>query len=612
MKRIKRILSAALAGALCLSLGAPGFAADPILQEEKTTSNLTIHMLQQVDQTETGMDGTGLPDQTIPDTATPLAGVTVTIVKVDDLTTDPEAAEKLGPEIVLVTGEDGLASFTDIPNGRYLVEYSNFPVNVRGTVKDHLVDLPSRNADGTGWNYDVHVYPKMETVYGSVILTKYAEDGTTGLPGAKFRLYYRSTDGTYTEEYQTPSGVKTEFVTNAAGQIAVSALPDGSYAFIETEAPQGYLIDTTPVEFTVTESGTYVEQDGVYVRDMGVVYTVSRVDYEQPEIHKGVKSIENQHAGYDGDDMSTWVISPKVPTDILRYTKFVVKDDVNGLDDRLSFAGLDTLEVVVSDVSLDSTKFTAGALSAYTRLTKGRDYTAAWDAESETFTVTFVDESFTGGAAAIKDQYVYIVFGCYFDTAQFELDDIMGDAIYNQAELIYNNSFMTEDGVMQTETPEIHTGGMTGYKFADGAALAGAEFKLAASEADAVNGIYIKNAAGEEYLAVSDADGIFRFEGISYGEDGVENDAANTQYWLVETKAPDGYKLIGKPVAVTVNSNSHRYDSLPELQLENIAIPKLPTTGGIGYLPLVIGGAVAFLGAVMVFIWAIRKEKEVR
>ena len=621
------------------------FAADPIKQASKPTSNLTIHVLQQIDEKEEGMDGTGLPGQVIPDYGNTTAdkrdgqntfalpGVTVTIQKVTYDDDDITNYTTTGEPIVKVSGADGLATFTNVPNGRYFVKYENLPQNVRTQIKDHFVDLPARNEDGTGWNYDVHVYPKNEYVYGSVVLTKkLGDDHETRLAGTKFRLYVKKAgaadpklNSSYEKEFVNLRGESPEYVTNARGQIAVSELPDGAYAFIETAVPEGIAIDTTPIPFTVTQSGSVVTgPDGDYVNDQGIHYSVGIENWEIPEVHKGVKSVENQHSGYDIDEISTFVVSPVVPEDIWRYTKFVVKDDVNGLDERLKFAGIDTLNVVVSPTNLDTTKFEWNKLSSYTTLRKDTDYKASYDAASETWTVTFIDaaSSFLAGQTNLHDLYdketplfVYIVFGCEFDTTEYPASEIMGDAIYNQAELDWNNGFYAEDQVLKTETPEIHTGGVVAYKYTNGSTtvpLAGAQFKLCASEDDAINGVYLKDVNGEDLLATSGADGVFRFDGVAYGEDGVANDTANTTYWLVEVYAPEGYLLLGHPVSFNVDKDSDLIvGALPALQLENVPKAPLPTTGGIGVLPFMIGGGVCVLGAAAVAAFLlIAKKKE--
>ncbi len=649
--RKKKVLQTFLAAIITMSVSAgsiTAFAADPIQQTSKPTSKLTVHMLQQIDEKEEGMDGNGLPNQIIPDygetpadkwdgqNTFPLPDVTVTIQRVTYSADDIDNYTTTGDPITTVSGSDGLAVFEDVPNGRYVVKYTNLPQNVRTTVKNHFVDLPCRNADGTGWEYDVNVYPKMEYVYGSVILTKkLGDDHVSRLAGTKFRLFIKKAGAadpklntSYEKEFVNLKGESPEYVTNDVGQIAVSQLPAGAYAFIETAVPDGIAIDTTPIPFTVTQSGSVVTgSSGDYVSDQGFVYSVAIDNYKIPEVHKGVKSVENQHSGYDIDEISTFVVSPVVPEDIWRYTTFVVTDDVNGLDERLKFAGLDTLNVVVSDTDLSNVKFNQADLSKYTTLAKGTDYLADYDAESETWTVTFIDaaKGFLKGRdilhaagnnieAKETPKFVYIVFGCNFDTEEFEASEIMGDPIYNQAELDWNNSFYVEDQVLTTETPEIHTGGVVAYKYTGSVSmpLVGAKFKLSATRQDALDGVYLKDVNGNDLLATSGTDGVFRFDGVAYGADGVPNDAAETEYWLVEVQAPAGFLLIGQPVSFTVDKTSHLItQNLPELQIEDVPISKVPTTGDTGYMAALIAAGLLIVSGVAVFVFTFaRKNKE--
>uniref|UniRef100_UPI001ABE52AD SpaA isopeptide-forming pilin-related protein n=1 Tax=Gracilibacillus suaedae TaxID=2820273 RepID=UPI001ABE52AD len=74
---------------------------------------------------------------------------------------------------------------------------------------------------------------------GSVELTKVGEEGDT-LEGAEFTLVDEAG-----EELQTG------LTTNEEGILVVEDLKPGNYAFIETEAPFGYQLDSTPLEFEI-------------------------------------------------------------------------------------------------------------------------------------------------------------------------------------------------------------------------------------------------------------------------------------------------------------------------------------------------------------------------
>lgn len=76
---------------------------------------------------------------------------------------------------------------------------------------------------------------------GGVILTKKDDKTNATLSGATFEL-------------QTTAGAKLQenLVTNAEGQVEITNLAPGNYQFVETSAPTGYELDTTPVPFTIT------------------------------------------------------------------------------------------------------------------------------------------------------------------------------------------------------------------------------------------------------------------------------------------------------------------------------------------------------------------------
>jgi len=83
---------------------------------------------------------------------------------------------------------------------------------------------------------------------GSVQLLKVDKDYLSiKLPGAKFDLMKK--DGTI---------VQSGLVTDANGEINIQGLALGEYYFVETEAPDGYKLDKTPVEFEILSTQTEV------------------------------------------------------------------------------------------------------------------------------------------------------------------------------------------------------------------------------------------------------------------------------------------------------------------------------------------------------------------
>ncbi|WP_321387555.1 SpaA isopeptide-forming pilin-related protein [uncultured Enterococcus sp.] len=80
-----------------------------------------------------------------------------------------------------------------------------------------------------------------------VFLTKTGPDGTL-LAGAEFRL-----EQNFNGVWQ-PASANSTFVTNAQGILEIEELLPGEYRLIETKAPTGYLLDATPIEFSVSKN----------------------------------------------------------------------------------------------------------------------------------------------------------------------------------------------------------------------------------------------------------------------------------------------------------------------------------------------------------------------
>ncbi|RAX19733.1 fimbrial protein [Actinomyces sp. Z5] len=197
MSSLTRRRGAGLAAAVALAIGgmvaAPVATAAPtpaILAAAEATdldtalidadraSTLTIHKLAQTETNGTSA-GNGLEDTSA--TGDAVEGVTFTVTKLNfDLTTQAgwqqlaalngSAAEAAGYKTATVftqtTDGDGLATFSNLEVGAYLVSETKAPQNVT-TAEDFVVTVPMTNPNGSEWNYDVHVYPKNSVVDSS-------------------------------------------------------------------------------------------------------------------------------------------------------------------------------------------------------------------------------------------------------------------------------------------------------------------------------------------------------------------------------------------------------------------------------------------------------------
>ena len=101
--------------------------------------------------------------------------------------------------------------------------------------------------DAPGLEVAVTATNTKSPVFGKAVLKKVdAEAPDAVLPGATFKLEQRLAD----DSWEIVPG-HDALVTDAGGLIEVADLAVGSYRFVETAAPEGYVLDDTPREFAI-------------------------------------------------------------------------------------------------------------------------------------------------------------------------------------------------------------------------------------------------------------------------------------------------------------------------------------------------------------------------
>ena len=548
-------------------------AADP------TTGSLTIVAKEQQNNT-TNND--------------PLKGVEYTLYKVDEtVETITQAESYITSNSVTgtakTTGEDGTVVFDNIDLGRYYVKVTNVPDGVVAT-EDFIVELPRTNSTGTGWDYDITVEPKIKTAFGNLEFTKTDANGTP-MNGVEFKLQVKQNNGAWVDY-----AAQTNFTTNSEGKITLNNLPSydynsntATYRLVEVSVPDtGYIINNKQLAtlvWKVNNDGTItIENESSLDSDLFTVTkesNVTKVTYknEKPEVEKKVKN-GGEYLDMVGaflTDTLEFKVTADVPMQIADMTTYKITDSIpqgltlNRDSIKIEATTADSSEIVPTDV--------------YTLSQTGLE-------------ITFNPQKLA------ENNYSAIIITY---TAKLNMEEavIGGDGNVNTVTLEYTNKVAEngdeEDKTTTTDTAQVHTGALSIEKVEKGnveTKLAGAKFKIATTEQNAKDGIFVKDETGADIEVETNDQGQAVIEGLKYADN-----EADTSYWLVETQAPsyieDGvtkyYNLLKDPVEVQVGKTTHE----SAVQIKNGKGFDLPATGSIGLAIFTVVGIAVMAGAVV-------------
>ncbi|KXY89679.1 collagen-binding protein, partial [Bacillus cereus] len=173
----------------------------------------------------------------------------VTLTKVDDV----DGATLEGAEFIIVdahdtkkvvrkgltTDEHGKVSASDLRPGDYQF------IEVKAPKDYDLRKDPIPFTIGKSQKENISVTATNSLTKGGVVLTKIDDIDRTMLKGAIFKVIDMN-----------GNEVRTNLVTDENGEISVSNLRPGDYQFIETAAPEHYVLDEKPIPFTIERSQT--------------------------------------------------------------------------------------------------------------------------------------------------------------------------------------------------------------------------------------------------------------------------------------------------------------------------------------------------------------------
>jgi fimbrial isopeptide formation D2 family protein/LPXTG-motif cell wall-anchored protein len=596
-KKVGCLLLALLMAATMLATGVVA-AYDNVYNSDNLpeTGSITITKLDRDENSsypDPALKNDGTKVENITSAGKGLNGVTFTIYKVDPNYTVPENGDVSNVAIeankvdegttATVEGQDGVLVFDGLGMyQRYLIVETDAPAYVTTSTAPFCVDLPMTNSTGDGWMADVYVYPKNYTTRGTVTLNKVGEDDEA-LPGAIFGLYQATKSGDdYTlvmqdnnpvlvTEAVIPATASTDenytgnayAMSDSDGLVKFTNIPVGAYALIEVKAPSGYALDKTPHFFSIAKGS-----------QMDAVVNLSKVvNYETLSDNAIVKKVNT-----DGATGVNWTVKTDLPANIETYQKYEIVDPVP------------------NQVTLDSTsilvKATKEGTDALTLKIENRDYTLTIDTtNSNKFTVALTEDGMkkVAGYDALEITFDSTIkkgatLGVVTNTATL-------NAVAEEGEEFTDNA---------TATTTIYGVEINKVNF-KGELLANAEFALFTSKNDAEAVVSaIKEGTEPDldaalYTGTTTADAKLLLSAMNAGT-----------YYLVETKAPAGYKQLNRVVEVTIEGNEEGYTA--EVTILNTANVSLPITGGIGTLIFTFSG-IALMGAAALLYIRSRKKK---
>lgn len=486
----------------------------------------------------------------------------------------------------------GTVKFTNLDLGIYMVAETNAPSQILTKSANFIVSIPmtEKQTDGTyTWNYDVVAEPKNVPIYGGVTLIKTGrvagQSVGTGISGVLFRLDIKNgaawepvdldkvtiATGTKVQTSSTTSIVnKGQIKTAADGHINITTgLAPATYRFVELEAVDGYIADTTKA----TEFEVYNDNSQLKVRmDSNNDVSSINITNERPDLEKNIVKRDgslsaNHDADYGIGDKVPYTLTVKVPDTIASLNVFKITDEVKAAE---LYYNKDFVLTCEDGTGL-SQKLDA---DCYEITYTNNDNKKTTDG-TRTFTIDFKP---TGAGKGLTDAFKDKTITIKYTAELLPGAKITNEGNINSAKLEYSNK--TNKTVDGTETPdqktnEIQDAGVvytfqTGIHKVDenGTPLSGVTFDLY-KMCDAKDQRYMQDTNqvgivlnGKNLTYITDATKLGLDSGEKWvkvgtltsnadGKDAIKGLVEGT-YKLVETKTKEGYNLLKEPVDATL------------------------------------------------------------
>lgn len=450
-------------------------------------------------------------------------------------------------------------------------------------------------------------------------------------PGYTFEVFkVASLDSTSTTPYETKytalvSGIETAINAGKTADILkaldgmstlpTSAVSQGSWTTSATSTSKTFSNLTQGIYYikaTNYPAGVKAVTNSVvalpYFNNNNWVYSVpainlaSKVVEDTPVTHKTITNSTKGNENYTdvslGDTVDFEIKSTVAGSSSMKLGSYAVYDDMSkGLT-------LDKNSFNVALLNASGTKITDLEASEYTV-----NVTSEGDGENTKFNVSLTNTYLQAEEFYASDvAYTSVTYSAVLN--KHAVVGIAGNP-NTEEKLEYSNKNGVKSEV-KGNTVYVYTyAAMTNKTDPDGNPLAGGEFMLCATEADA------KAQTNELATGVSDSEG----KVLYYNAKGEEMKLASGDYYIVETKAPVGYSPYGKVIKISIDAtygdtlvNGTYVTNSPENGYASVDVPNYPITtpktGGIGTSIFYISSLVLLAGSGICFFIARKKKSK--
>lgn len=270
----------------------------------------------------------------------------------------------------------------NIPDGYYKITPKNDKTDTKFQgVETFYVQLPTTDGEG-------HIYPKLvdnqnpenaedndttdpeDTTDPTKVTNKHAIKLKKTLSDnasptwsdsfyAEFAVLYKDSIGNWVGYDSSTKQYTNTYRTNSNGEIIIDGLPFGEYYFVETKAPTGYLLDQTPVEFTLDGSGTASAQIQSFKNDKELTAAME-ID------------MDGKGKNYN------WTIKADIPDKSENIISYSIIDEYTNLKDP----SVTSIYAVTGDNDENAVKLTLGT---------NPDYEVVKDANNNTMTIKLTE-----------------------------------------------------------------------------------------------------------------------------------------------------------------------------------------------------------------------------